>query len=168
MDELKSYLFPFLVGVALVACMLVSWQIGRARGYASGYSDALALPVKSDTCWRVDTHYIDRPVEVWREREKVVYLAVHDTQIVRTTDSVFVALERTRKGYSGDEYEAVVSGVDPALESIKVFPRTAYIQNTITTRKRWSIGVSAGPGVFWDGKAVKPGAGAVLGVQYNF
>lgn len=165
---MKQYLIPFLVGVALIAIGIVTYQIGRGIGYDKGFAEALNQPHKADTVWKTDTHFVDRPVEVWRTLEKPVYFAVHDTQIVRTTDSVFVALERTRKGYSGDEYEAVVSGVDPALESIKVFPRTAYIQNTITTRKRWSIGVSAGPGVFWDGKAVKPGAGAVLGVQYNF
>lgn len=168
---MKDYLIPFLVGVALVACMLVTFQIGRGRGYSAGYDDALRLPAKSDTVWRTDTHFVDRPVEVWRTVEKPVYFAVHDTQVVRTTDSVFVALERQRRGYSGEDYEAVVSGVDPRLESIKVFPKTAYIQNTITTRKRWSFGITAGPGVFWTTGAAADiafGMGIVAGLQYNF
>jgi len=164
---MRDYLAPFLVGVALVACMIVTFQIGRGRGYSAGYDDALHLPSKSDTVWRTDTHFVDRPVEVWRTVEKPVYFAVHDTQIVRTTDSVFVALERQRRGYSGEDYEAVVSGVDPLLESIKVFPKTAYIQNTIITRKRWSFGITAGPGVLYDG-SLHGGVGVVAGLQYNF
>lgn len=164
---MREYLVPFLVGVALVSCMLVTFRIGRAAGYSSGYKDALSLPVRSDTVWRTDTHFVDRPVEVWRTLEKPVYFSVHDTQIVRTTDSVFVALQRERRGYSGEDYEAVVSGVDPLLESIKVFPKTAFIQNTITTRKRWSFGITAGPGVLYDG-SVHGGVGIVAGVQYNF
>ena len=164
---MEKYLLPFLVGVAFVALCIVTFQIGKARGYSSGYEDALSLPVKSDTVWRTDTHFIDRPVEVWRTIEKPVYFAVHDTQIVRTTDSVFVALERQRRGYSGGDYEAVVSGVDPILESIKVFPKTAYVQNTIAVRKRWSFGISVGPGVLYDG-SIHGGIGAVAGLQYNF
>ena len=165
--DLKQYIVPFFVGVALIACGIVTFQIGKARGYSSGYEAALSLPVRSDTVWRTDTHFVDHPVEVWRTIEKPVYFAVHDTQIVRTTDSVFVALERQRRGYSGENYEAVVSGVDPLLESIKVFPKTAYIQNTITTRKKWSFGISVGPGVLYDG-SIHGGIGAVAGLQYNF
>lgn len=164
---MKQYLIPFLVGVAIVAIGIVTFQIGRAGGYQKGYDDALSLPVRSDTVWRTDTHFVDRPVEVWRTLEKPVYFAVHDTQIVRTTDSVFVTLQRERRGYSGEDYEAVVSGVDPLLESIKVFPKTAYIQNTITTRKRWSFGITAGPGVLYDG-SLHGGVGVVAGLQYNF
>ena len=164
---MKQYLVPFLVGVCLVACMLVTFQIGKARGYSQGYEDGTNVPVKSDTIWRTDTHFVEKPIEVWKTKEKLVYIAVHDTQIVHTTDSVFVALEREKKGYAGEDYEAVVSGIDPMLESIKVFPKTAYITNTVTTRKKWSAGITVGPGVFYNGK-VQGGVGVVAGLQYNF
>lgn len=162
---MRQYLIPFLVGVTLVACMLVTFQIGKARGYSSGYSDALSLPVRSDTVWRTDTHFVDRPVEVWRTKEKLVYVKVDS--LITVHDTTYVAMEREQRGYKGEDYEAQVSGVEPALDWIKVFPKTAYIQNTITTRKRWSFGITAGPGVLYDG-SVHGGVGIVAGIQYNF
>lgn len=160
----QKQLATIIFGALLLVLLTCTWFWGYDRGRKS-----VKCPVieKTDTIWRTDTHFVDRPVEVWRTVEKPVYFAVHDTQIVRTTDSVFVALQRERRGYSGEDYEAVVSGVDPLLESIKVFPKTAYIQNTITTRKRWSFGITAGPGVLYDG-SVHGGVGIVAGIQYNF
>lgn len=166
---MKQYLLPFIVGVALVACILVSFLIGRGRGYSEGYEKAMNEPHKADTVWRRDTITIDHPVEVERWREKTVYLAVHDTQIVHTTDSAFVAMERESRRYSGDDYQAVVSGVLPSLDEIKVFPKTAYITNTVVGRRRWSFGATAGPGVIWTpGSGVKAGVGMAVGVTYNF
>lgn len=167
-DRVKQYLFAVLLGAGIVASWIAFYQIGRSGGYRAGLVDGACAVARADTIWRVDTHFIDRPVEVWREREKVVYLAVHDTQIVHTTDSVFVALERETREYSGDEYQARVSGVDPRLEWVKVFPRTMEITNTKVVRKRWGFGVTAGPGVFWDGQGIKPGAGVAAGFTYNF
>ena len=164
---MKDLLTPFLAGAGFVAACLVFFVIGKTRGYETGYQAALNEPVKADTVWRTDTHFVDRPVEVWRERERLVYIPVVDTQIVHTTDSVFVALERERRGYSGEDYEAVVSGIQPVLESIKVFPKTAYVTNTVVRQKHWGFGVSAGPGVLWDGK-IHGGVGIVAGLTYQF
>lgn len=164
---MKQYILPFLVGVALVACMLVSWQIGRARGYASGYADGSNIPVKSDTLWRVDTLLIDRPVPVYTTIEKPVYLAVTDTMLVSIHDTTFVALQRTAKGYSGEDYAAQVSGVEPALDWIRVYPKTATITNTVQDTRRWTFGLAAGPGIVWNGK-VHGGVGIVAGLQYRF
>lgn len=164
---MRQYLTPFFIACGILALCIVAYLFGVERGYSSGYAKGSSLPVKSDTCWVVDTHFVDRPVEVWREREKPVYYAVHDTQIVHTTDSVFVALQREKRGYHGEEYDAVVSGVDPVLESIAVYPRTAYITNTVISKRRWSLGVTAGPGILYDG-SIHGGVGIVAGLTYNF
>ena len=164
---MKNYIIAALIGIGIAACMLVSFIIGRERGYEEGYADAMNAPHKADTVIVVDTITIDRPVEKWHTIEKPVYFAVTDTMLVSIHDTTFVALERSRKGYSGEDYEAVVSGVDPVLESIKVFPKTAYITNTVVERRRWGFGVTAGPGVLWDG-AFHGGVGIVAGLQYNF
>ena len=66
-----------------------------------------------------------------------------------------------------ENYSAQVSGVDPTLDWININQKTAYIQNTITTRKKWSFGISVGPGVLYDG-SIHGGIGAVAGLQYNF
>lgn len=164
---MKDWLTPFLVGAGIVASCVVFFAIGRARGYADGYRSGLEEPRQADTVWRTDTHFVDRPVEKWREREKLVYFPVHDTSLVVIRDTAYIALERERRGYSGSEYEAVVSGIDPLLESIKVFPKTAYITNTVVKRQHWGFGVSAGPGVLYDGK-IHGGVGIVAGLQYQF
>lgn len=165
--EMRQYLIPFLVGVSLVACGLVTFQIGRAGGYQKGYDDALNLPHIPDTVYRTKVVTIEKPVPVvqWKEREKLVY--VPKDSLIYVHDTI-PALPREFKQYSGEEYEAVVSGIDPSLDWIKISQKTAYITNTVVQRKRWSWSVSVGPGVFWDGKAVKPGAGIVAGFGYNF
>lgn len=165
---MKQYLIPFLVGVALIACGIVTFQIGKAGGYQRGYNEALNLPHKPDTVWKVDTHFVYQPVEVvkWKDRERLVYVKVDS--LVTVHDTTYVAMEREFKKYTGDHYEAQVSGVAPALDWIKVFPKTAYISNTVVQKKKWSFGVTAGPGAFFNGKDVQFGVGAVVGFGYNF
>lgn len=165
-DRLKQYLLPFAIGAAFILWTAVFFSVGKRAGYEKGYNER--IEPKRDTIVQVDTHFIDRPVEVWREVEKPVYIAIRDTQIIRTTDSVFVALKRESKRYSGDEYQAQVSGVEPQLDWVKVFPKTMTITERVVEKKRWGFGVSVGPGVYWNGTQVQPGLGAVVGFQYRF
>ena len=164
---MKQYLIPFLVGVALVACMLVTYQIGRGIGYDKGVAEALNQPHKADTIWKTDTHFVDRPVEKWREKIKEYYVEVPAWDTVTVHDTVFLRMQAERVKYEGEEYRAVVTGVEPRLESIAVFPKTAYITNTVVQKKRWGFGFSVGPGVFYDG-SIHGGVGVVAGLQYNF
>lgn len=162
---MKNYLIAALVGIGIAACMLVTFLIGRERGYSLGYSDALNEPHKADTVWQTDTHYVDKPVEKWKIKEKLVYVKVDS--LVTVHDTTYVALEREIKGYSGEDYQAQVSGIEPSLDWIKVFPKTAYITNTVVEKRRWSWGVTAGPGVLWDG-SFHGGVCIVAGLQYTF
>lgn len=164
---MKQYLIPFLVGVALVACMLVTYQIGRGIGYDKGVAEALNQPHKADTIFKVDTHFIEKPVEKWREKIKEYYVEVPAWDTVTVHDTVFLRMQAERVKYEGEEYRAVVTGVEPRLESIAVFPKTAYITNTVVQKKRWGFGFSVGPGVFYDG-SIHGGVGVVAGLQYNF
>ena len=169
MTDLKQYLIAFLVGVALVACCLVFFQIGKERGHAIGYQAGLNEPGKVDTV-EVDVPvYIEKPVPVveWRDREKLVYVPVNDTTLVTVHDTTFIALEREHKRYEGEEYEAQVSGVDPELDWIRINQKTKYITTTKTVRKHWGLGVTAGPGVLYDGN-IHGGVGIVAGLQYQF
>lgn len=166
--ESKKYLFSFLFGVGLVACCLVFFLVGKWTGYQRGYDAAMSEPHKADTVFKVDTHFVDRPVEKWKTKEKVVFVPVHDSTLVTIHDTTYIALNRERKGYSGDDYELEITGIEPNLEWIKTYQKTQYITNTIVEKKRWSFGVTAGPGVMWDGKEIKPGLGIVAGFGYNF
>jgi hypothetical protein len=91
------------------------------------------------------------------------------------TTGVEVPLQIERKvygGQEGDDYRAVVSGIFPKLESIDVYPKTAYItipaQEPAKRGVRLTFGFTAGPGLFWDGKEIKPGLGGVVGATLTF
>lgn len=93
-------------------------------------------------------------------------LQVVDTLLVN--DSVLVELPITQKEYKDSTYNAWVSGYEPNLDSIKVYPKTVYntITNTITIKekpKRWGIGVQGGYGYGIGGFTPYIG----VGVHYN-
>lgn len=164
---MKQYLIPFIVGVCFVIVCLLSFKIGNEGGYQRGYSDALNAPHKADTIFKTDTHFIDKPVEVWKTKEKIVYKPVKVDSLITIHDTTYVALERETKGYLGEEYEAQVSGIEPALDWVKVFPKTAYITNTVIEKRKWGFGAALGPSVVYDGK-IHGGIGVTFGLQYNF
>lgn len=163
---MRDLLTPFLAGAGFVAACLVFFVIGKARGYETGYQAALNEPHKADTVWRTDTVVHERPVEKWRTVEKTVYIKVDS--LITIHDTTFIAMEKEKKGYSGEDYECTISGIDPVLESISVYPKTAYVTNTIVEKQRWSWTMTAGPGAFWSGEKVQFGVGAVIGFGYNF
>lgn len=81
-------------------------------------------------------------------------------------DSVSVEIPITQKHYADSTYSAWVSGYDPCLDSIKVYPRTEVV--TITKQiqdkpKRWGIGIQGGVGYGKGGFTPYIG----VGVQYN-
>lgn len=84
-------------------------------------------------------------------------------------DSVSVVMPITQKHYEDSTFSAWVSGYKPSLDSIYVFPRKEVQTITITAKeqKRWSIGVSGGIGVVYDG-SWHCGPGVNIGVTYSF
>ena len=141
-------------------------RIGREVGYSEGFAAGWAAPHPADTATRTDTVFIDRPVEVVRWRDRVEYLAVTDT--IRVADSVFVEVPIEVRQYADSTYRAQVSGWHPSLDWIEVFAKTTTITKIETVgRKRIGWGVTAGPGLLYDGK-LHAGVGIVAGVQYRF
>ena len=153
--------------IMLVLAGLLTLAASWVCGYVVG--GRVEPEVRSDTVVVVDTHFVDRPVpvEVWKDREKLVYIAVNDTMVVHTHDTLIIAVDRETKRYSGEDYEAQVSGVEPQLDWVKTFPKTVTITNTVQDTRRWTFGVTAGPGIVWNG-GVHAGVGVVAGVQYRF
>lgn len=93
-----------------------------------------------------------------------------------TGDSVQVnghQVARERKVYQDSTYTAVVSGIDPGLDMIAVYPRT--VTKTVTNdvfhtrtqyirqKRRWSLGITAGYGFSKDGLS----PAVVVGVSYR-
>lgn len=81
-------------------------------------------------------------------------------------DSVSVEIPITQKHYADSTYSAWVSGYEPCLDSIQVYPKTEYktITSTIKDKpKRWGIGIQGGAGYGKGGFTPYIG----IGVQYN-
>ena len=78
-----------------------------------------------------------------------------------------IQLPREYLVYKDTSYRAVVSGVQPRLDSIEVYQKN--LTNTVTKyvevkkKTRWGVGVQAGYG--YNGSKWSPYLGA--GVQYN-
>lgn len=165
----KTIIWGLILALLLCVGSYIGGRVhGRKIGYNAGYSAGFLAPHPSDTINRTDTLFIDRPVPVveYVDRERPVYIAVHDT--TRINDTTFVVLPREVKTYEDSTYRAQVSGVQPALDWIEVYQRTQTITQYIDhPAPRWSFGITAGPGVLWDG-GFHAGLGIVAGLQYRF
>ena len=80
--------------------------------------------------------------------EKTVKVVIHDT--LCKTDTVEVTLPYVQKEYRDSNYNAWVSGYEPVLDSIKVFPRTVTVKERVTVKeksRRWGVFGGVGIGV---------------------
>lgn len=122
-------------------------------------------PADTVTVIRTDTLLIAEPKIEYR------YIKYSDTVTIchelRDTVKELVFLPREYVVYKDTSYRAVVSGVQPRLDSLTVYPKTEVLMITKTIKvpdkKRWGAGVQVGAG--WNGKEVLPYVG--VGVQYN-
>lgn len=98
--------------------------------------------VQRDTTVVVDTHIVERPVPVRVTVTDTMYVVVTDT--VRINDTLYVSLPLERKEYRRDEFYAVVSGYNPSLIHMEVYPKTVYMtekqRETVSQRNYLSAG----------------------------
>lgn len=81
-------------------------------------------------------------------------------------DSMAVEIPITQKRYDGDDYRAYVSGYEPSLDSIFVFPKTTTIrERAYKPPNKWHIGITAGYGYGFSSKHAKPYIG--VGITYS-
>ena len=108
---------------------------------------------------------------VLREIHKVTHdtikIVMNDTIVRRDT----IYLEREQRVYEDEEYKAFVSGFQPRLDSIYVYPKTIY-ETKVSTRKEWrrfTYGVQVGMGVVMPFNSSPSFGGYVgVGIGYNF
>lgn len=122
---------------------------------------------------RVDTVVVRDTIT----REKPVFTRVHvrDTIYLTLTerDTTYIALPREVKVYEDSLYRAEVSGYQPSLDRIEVYPTTRMVTQTVvrteTVRKKtpWGIGVQVGYGITKQGDAFYPGPYVGVGLSYN-
>lgn len=170
-DRVKSALLAFVIGAAFVLWTAGSFAIGRRCASAGPQA---GVKEKTDTLVVRDTLRVLGPIYVTARIERPQLFQVTDT--VRLHDTLYVALNREVREYPGEDYKAQVSGVDPKLDWIEVYPKTQIITKEIPvevrTPQRWrriGWGVAAGPGVFWQPGMdnVIPGVGILVGLRVN-
>lgn len=120
-----------------------------------------------------DTLRLNTPIlrEIHKVTHDTIKIVMNDTIVRRDT----IYLEREQRVYEDVDYKAFVSGIQPRLDSIYVYPKTIY-ETKVSTRKEWrrfTYGVQAGVGVvmpFSFSLSSSPSFGVYVGVGigYNF
>lgn len=154
-----------LVALALVFLAIMAIGVARIRHLEKTIDELRNAPADTIRIVRIDTVKVDTPVPVYK------YIKYNDTVTIchelRDTVKELVFLPREYMVYKDSTYRAVVSGVQPRLDSIEVYQRNTVQTVTKTIRvpdrKRWGLGVQAGYG--YDGKRLTPYVG--IGVQYD-
>ena len=147
----------FRIAILVFASLLLFKFCSRHREGTGAPSDTIFI-------FHTDTSYVRDTVFIYYPRP--VSVLVSDTLIVRDT-----VLLKEHKLYKDSLYEAWVSGYEPSLDSICVFPVTKTITNTITNtvietkevkkKTPFGIGIQAGYGY-------PHGAYVGIGISYNF
>jgi hypothetical protein len=111
------------------------------------------LPVAKDT--NITENYAHN------QRENIPPSVLSDDR-----DSAAVVIPVTQRRYEGDEYLAYVSGYEPTLDSIFVYPKTTVIrESTYKPPDRWHIGITGGYGISLTGGHAEPFIG--VGITYS-
>lgn len=154
-----------LLVAALVATVSVlSWRLG----YRAAVAELIEEP-KADTLVVKDTVTVEFPVPILTTITDTILAAYPDIVIIH--DTTFVQLPKERKEYSGKDYHAVVSGFQPSLDLIQVFPETKTITQTISVapqkRSHWSIALQAGYGLTLQNSHITPLPYIGAGISYS-
>lgn len=92
------------------------------------------VDIQRDTTFVIDTHFIEKPVLVERFIKDTLFVAVRDT--IRQNDTLYLSLPRETKIYAEKDYYAEVSGYEPSLDYLEVYPTTKFVKETETVTHR--------------------------------
>lgn len=159
---------------------------GVVIGYWVGHGSA-AVRVERDTVTTVQTVVYREPVHSDSVPVKFVArnlpILKHDTILkecyaqesvenipqsclTNVSDSAAVVIPIIQKRYEGEGYRAYVSGYEPRLDSIFVFPKTTTIrEHTYKPPNKWHIGITGGYGYGFGSSQPEPYIG--VGITYS-
>lgn len=154
-EQKKIFTVTLLLAVFILVAtaFLAGYRAGTDKAETSGTT------IKTEVKTRFDTIRIETPVFVDRYFRDSVILSMIDT--IHVHDTIY--LPREYKVYRDSSYRAVVSGIDPRLDSIETYNATKIV--TIETmqpskpRSRWSISIHAGYGMSREGLSPTLSAG---------
>lgn len=153
-----------LVAALVAAVSVLSWRLG----YRAAVAESIETP-KADTLIIRDTVTIEHPVPILTTVIDTILVAYPDIVIIH--DTTFVQLPKERKEYSGKDYRAIVSGYQPSLDLIQVFPETKVVTRTISvpSRKRshFALSLQAGYGITIQDNRITPLPYIGAGLSYS-
>lgn len=135
-----------LTSILLIACCIISFL----GGYDYASKHCYNIRTVTDTIIERET-ITAIPDTVYRTvalGEKTVKVIIHDT--LCKTDTVTISLPFVQKQYKDSSYSAWISGYEPSLDSIRVFPKTTIIRESKVVRqkdRRWGVFGGIGIGV---------------------
>ena len=163
MSKETEHLLMAVAGCLL--CLLVMWA--RTRVLREEVERLRNAPADTVVVTHIDTLFCEKPVPAYKYISRTEFVEIPSDSVRIDTVKELVFLPREYMVYKDSTYRAVVSGVQPRLDSIEIYRPT--ITNTITKtvvqkkKTRWGLGLQAGYG--YNGKDFKPYIG--VGVQYN-
>lgn len=153
-----------LVAALVAAVSVLSWRLG----YRSAVPESIEIP-KADTLIVRDTVTVEYPVPILTTITDTLLVAYPDIVIIH--DTTFVQLLKERKEYSGKDYRAVVSGYQPSLDLIQVFPETKVVTRTISVplrkRSHFALSLQAGYGITIQDNRITPLPYIGAGLSYS-
>jgi hypothetical protein len=103
------------------------------------------------------------PLEIKTERVDTMLVVVRDT--VRIKDTLYMNLPMQRRTYKRDDFYAEVTGYNPRLTYIEVYPKTVYVTETLDKGpKRWQFSLDLGVDM---GRAYNPYFAPNLGAEIS-
>lgn len=152
--------------IAVFVC-IIGVALSRIRHLEKELDTYKNAPADTVTIVKVDTLLIAEPKIEYRYIKEKEYVEIADTTVIYDTVTKLIQLPREYLVYKDTTYRAVVSGVQPRLDSIEIYRKnfTTTVTKYVEVKKlsRWGLGLQAGYG--FDGKKLRPYVGA--GVQYN-
>ena len=116
-----------IIGALLLIIGFIIGLLCRSKGVER------IVDVQRDTTFLVDTHVIERPVLIERHIKDTLFVPIRDT-LVRN-DTVYLPLPKEVKIYAEKDYYAEVSGYEPSLDYLEVYPTTQFIKETQTVTR---------------------------------
>lgn len=132
--------------ILLLAVMIVGVALGMwlCRQF---YSPERVIEVQKDTTFLIDTLVIEKPSEIKKETIKEnVLVEVRDTMWIH--DTCYISLPLEKRTYRRDEFYAEVTGYEPRLTYIEVYPKTVVISKTETVKEKKN-GLAVGTELGW-------------------
>lgn len=123
--DLISVFVLILIFAGLILGLM--WKISKLEQKIQEYKNA---PADTVTIEKIDTLIVNNPVPVYKYISKTEVVTVNDSLFIHDTTEKLVFLPREYMVYKDSSYRAVVSGVEPRLDSIEIYQKT--ITNTIT------------------------------------